>query len=1064
MSGRYDAFISYSHRADGGLAESIQVGLERLVKPWYRRRPFLRVFRDETSFAAGSDLGERIKDALDASDHLVLLLSPEAAASPWVDQEVEHWLASRDSRTVTPVITSWSAADGTPHGDMGAFNWAGDVLPPRLRGVFKEPLYVDMRWASASGPLTLANERFKNNIASIAAAVRGQNKDDLVGALVAMQTRARVLTGTIALALVILLGGIGLTVPAWVTARAATQEARRSLVGVNADLANAQGRLATVDVQLARANDRLAAATSALGDAEVAVAAAQTRLDALQTSLDVSAEELNAATQAKADALAQRDAALTGAQDAKAQRDAALTSAQDAKAQRDAALTGAQDARAQRDALNLQAVAARLASESRRANEQHDSALGLTLAAEAMNTTQPPTAAAYRAMREARDSFALRRSQRVGNPIRGSSGNVTAVVFSEDRSHVLYVDDRMGIQSVDLTTHASETLQWSKTDSRTGAHAITAFSPDGSTIAVRSLGDPTTVLLLDLATGRELQSVSLGGPLISSIEYGPSKLIILELSAPDHHQFVLWDLNSNLTTASFIDAKVPSYQPLQFGGFTEDGQVLFFDVGVDVMVGNPPNAVKYMAALSIELCKISGSNIGQCVPNTFEDSNLWFGYGSIRISPDGGTVVISDGSGLVALLDLQTKSWRINGFGGGGIQGFPPLIFARSGQEVITPIIGGGVGTWDATTGHATGTVGQEFGILKGYVTALAYDNATQMLAAADSSGILEIFDFQTGTPVGGASLLHGEAYPDYPFSTTPDGTALVLPGLETSRVMAYPSGVELATLPSAGEVDLGMRHLRVGASIYEYPGFSFVRKYEADAIAMATESDVLALARQGAISFVAPATGVGLRADIEIGRPVRRMSLSADGRTLAVADSLGEITIWNTITGAKRSAQSGNAVSQMVMSADGSMLAWTESSSEDRVGTVFLWHVGSGAPPAALHLSQSVGSLDFNSSGSLLLVGGGQAIWDTDSLEAVSGPVSKPLWNGGYVGAFVGASDSFLGTVVISIPVDAFSDELALWDYLDVGVACDLAAPYMTGRDLSPYLPTDRAASACAR
>lgn len=34
----YDAFISYSHAADGRLAPAVQAALPRLAKPWYRRR------------------------------------------------------------------------------------------------------------------------------------------------------------------------------------------------------------------------------------------------------------------------------------------------------------------------------------------------------------------------------------------------------------------------------------------------------------------------------------------------------------------------------------------------------------------------------------------------------------------------------------------------------------------------------------------------------------------------------------------------------------------------------------------------------------------------------------------------------------------------------------------------------------------------------------------------------------------------------------------------------------------------------------------------------------------
>src|SRR5215471_5573086 len=76
----YGAFISYAHDADGAFAPVVQRGLQRLAKPWNRRRA-LEVFRDETSLAVSPGLWPAIRAALNASRWLVLLASPEAARS-----------------------------------------------------------------------------------------------------------------------------------------------------------------------------------------------------------------------------------------------------------------------------------------------------------------------------------------------------------------------------------------------------------------------------------------------------------------------------------------------------------------------------------------------------------------------------------------------------------------------------------------------------------------------------------------------------------------------------------------------------------------------------------------------------------------------------------------------------------------------------------------------------------------------------------------------------------------------------------------------------------------------
>src|ERR1700680_2229687 len=61
----YDAFISYSHSADGRLAPAVQAGLQRLARPWYRIRA-LRVFRDESGVSVNPPLWTSVGAALGA--------------------------------------------------------------------------------------------------------------------------------------------------------------------------------------------------------------------------------------------------------------------------------------------------------------------------------------------------------------------------------------------------------------------------------------------------------------------------------------------------------------------------------------------------------------------------------------------------------------------------------------------------------------------------------------------------------------------------------------------------------------------------------------------------------------------------------------------------------------------------------------------------------------------------------------------------------------------------------------------------------------------------------------
>jgi hypothetical protein len=59
----YDAFISYSHAADGKLAGALQKGLHKFAKPLLKMRA-IHVFRDETTLDMTPKLWPEIEQAL----------------------------------------------------------------------------------------------------------------------------------------------------------------------------------------------------------------------------------------------------------------------------------------------------------------------------------------------------------------------------------------------------------------------------------------------------------------------------------------------------------------------------------------------------------------------------------------------------------------------------------------------------------------------------------------------------------------------------------------------------------------------------------------------------------------------------------------------------------------------------------------------------------------------------------------------------------------------------------------------------------------------------------------
>jgi len=173
----FDAFISYSHAADDALAPSVQRGLQTLARPWNRRRA-LEVFRDQTGLAVSPGLWSSIQAGLDESEHFVLLASPEAAASTWVNQEIEHWSASHPIDRLLPVVTAgeWIWDPG-----RGDFDWDhSSAVPPALRDKFREePRHLDLRWARTETDLDLRNSRFREAIAQLAAPMHHMSPQDL---------------------------------------------------------------------------------------------------------------------------------------------------------------------------------------------------------------------------------------------------------------------------------------------------------------------------------------------------------------------------------------------------------------------------------------------------------------------------------------------------------------------------------------------------------------------------------------------------------------------------------------------------------------------------------------------------------------------------------------------------------------------------------------------------------------------------------------------------------------------------------------------------------------------
>jgi tetratricopeptide (TPR) repeat protein len=221
----YDAFISYSHAKDKPVAAALQSAMQRLGKPWYRRRA-LRLFRDDTSLSATPGLWDSIERALTDSRYLVLLASPEAAASPWVTKEVTWWLAHKSADTLLIAVTDGTLAWDETRGDYTT--GVDTPLPRTLAGRFAaEPKWVDLRAyrLHAEHRADLGDAKLTELAADLAAAIHGMPKEDLLSQEVRQQRKALSLALSATASLLVLAGVAGWQWTSAVTAaRAATEQ------------------------------------------------------------------------------------------------------------------------------------------------------------------------------------------------------------------------------------------------------------------------------------------------------------------------------------------------------------------------------------------------------------------------------------------------------------------------------------------------------------------------------------------------------------------------------------------------------------------------------------------------------------------------------------------------------------------------------------------------------------------------------------------------------------------------------------------------------------------------
>lgn len=177
---KYRAFLSYSH-ADTRAAKRVHARLEgfhidkELVGRETPTGPIpgaLRpIFRDRYEFDAGGSLVEQTIAALDGSAALIVLASPHAARSKYVNEELRQFKSRHPERPVIPLIV-----DGEP-GDPEK-----ECFPPTLRfSVASDGAITDTPVDVIAADLREKGDGIELALAKVVARLLGLAPDDVYG-------------------------------------------------------------------------------------------------------------------------------------------------------------------------------------------------------------------------------------------------------------------------------------------------------------------------------------------------------------------------------------------------------------------------------------------------------------------------------------------------------------------------------------------------------------------------------------------------------------------------------------------------------------------------------------------------------------------------------------------------------------------------------------------------------------------------------------------------------------------------------------------------------------------
>ena len=1022
----FDGFISYSHAADGRLAPAVQRGLHQLAKPWHRRRA-LWIFRDQTGLSVTPALWSSIQTALDGSQWFVLLASPEAARSPWVNREIEHWIATKPADRILPVVTDGEWRWDAKRGDLAE---DATAVPEALRGVFtEEPLFLDLRWARDDSHLGLQHDQFRDAIAQLAAPMHGVSKDELEGEDVRQHRRVRWVR-RVAVATVLLLTMVAsltgvlaqhnadrATASAVEAQRqqqvaaeqqgnaarsaqeaqrqeqnARTQEARASTAAAATKLQETRAReqqgvaeraAAEADRQLknARRQQQLAKRAEVLAKDQKAIAREQSEL-AQQAAKETAGQKLLVEQQQR---LAQEAVEQTERQKHIARQQQLLAEAAAADARR-------QEAIARENERKAKAAAEEARRQEKNAAEQKQVSVSRRLLNQAKATVSNDPATALRL------GIAAEKIQ----PGTETRGELSALVTSTRRlgsvGDVLRVaygqNDILAFVEADYSTslwsvaNRAEPIRLARLDT-IAYNSEPVFSPDGKTLAVADGSQGFQPVLYDVSDPTHpTATATVPAQDTGWLTFSPDGQTLATVSRSG--EWDLWDVADRGRAALLSGQNQVSSAPVTF---SPDGRTV-------VSPGSPGIVWDITDRTQpTEIATLDGHWWGAVFHPTrpllaMNDSegNIVLWHMDNRTEPDRGSTV-------------QTRGYSAS--------------FSDDGLTLATSDSDGTARLWDMTGGGPVYLT--DLNDHSGYANSLAFSPDNRTLATTGSAGTMSLWTVEThGEPkVVGRAL--GEPTYGLTAALTPDGRRLTIANfdgtatlwdlseptrpVERTTVRVHPAHLEVAAISPGGDT-MALQGAAAPGSVllsdFSDPstpvelGALPNGPYHGRILQFGPDGSTLAAARayDVAVWDLADPRHPSLIASLPVGNTtIYDIAFSPDGRTVAIAAGQ-RVDLWSVAERShpvllKTLKGHSDRVLAVAFSPDGRTLA---TGSSDR--TTVLWNVSDQTPRRRLSIlagnAAAVWSLAFAPDGRTLATG----IGDDSAPGPGLGNDSAALWD----------------------------------------------------------------------